>query len=211
MKDLILDLVRTMAEPGVGLVMLVENVFPPLPSEMIMPLAGYLAALDEMSFVLALALGSLGALVGTLGWFWAGRRMGAEALEAWLERRGLWIGLQPRDVARAERWFERHGGVTVFFARLIPGVRTVISIPAGLSDMSFWPFLAYTVGGILAWNAALAYAGYFLGIHFDQVDDWIGPVVWLIVGAAAVLYVSRVGRALWRRRAASSASRGPSS
>jgi membrane protein DedA with SNARE-associated domain len=194
LQDWFVATVRTLGEPGVGLLMLLENVFPPIPSELIMPLAGYLAERGHMSFTLAVVAGATGSYLGAVGWYLVGRSLGANRIRRWAGRRGRYFGVQPRDVDRAQHWFDRHGPGTVLVGRLIPGLRALISVPAGVARMPLVTFLTFTAVGTAAWSAALAWLGRMLGSRFELVDRWIGPVSWVVVGGALAWYVVRLVR-----------------
>lgn len=176
----------------VAALMFVENLFPPIPSEVVMPLAGYLAEQGALSFVLVVIFGSLGSLAGALFWYFVGRRLGCERLKRFARRHGRWLTLLPKEIDQADAWFDRHGGKAVFLGRLVPGVRTLISVPAGISDMTLLRFLVYTTAGTVLWTALLAAAGWFLGSRYDQVSVYLGPVSNVIVGAIVLWYLYRV-------------------
>jgi membrane protein DedA with SNARE-associated domain len=197
MLDWIVGLVRGMGAPGVGLLMFLENVFPPIPSEVIMPLAGFVAAQGGLNFWAAVAAGALGSLAGAAGWYWVGRAVGERRLRAWVDRHGRWLTLSCEDVDTAKRWFERHGGVAVFGGRLVPGVRTLISVPAGFAAMPLVPFLLYSAAGTALWTLALAVAGRALGTQYDRVSQLLEPAGMVVLGVIAAAYLVRVVR--WRR------------
>jgi membrane protein DedA with SNARE-associated domain len=205
MQDWVVDVVRQMGPLGVALLMFLENMFPPLPSEIIMPLAGYLSARGQAPFWAMVAAGAAGSLAGAVFWYGVGRAVTHDRLCAWVEKRGVWLAMQPGDVDRAAEWFGRHGRWSVFFGRLVPVVRTLISVPAGFTRMAPAPFLALSALGTGLWTFVLAYAGRLLGSRFQQVEQWIGPVSSGIVVLAVVWYVYRVARILRERRAAGSA------
>jgi membrane protein DedA with SNARE-associated domain len=202
MQDWVVEVVRGMGPLGVALLMFLENVFPPLPSEVIMPLAGYLSARGQAPFWLMVAAGSAGSLAGAWFWYAVGRAVTHDRLCAWVTAHGTWLAMVPGDVDRAADWFARHGRWSVFFGRLVPVVRTLISVPAGFTRMPAAPFLALSALGTTLWTFVLAYAGRLLGSRFQQVEQWIGPVSSAIVGLAVVAYVYRVTRIIRDRRAA---------
>ena len=142
MQDWVVDVVRQMGPLGVALLMFLENVFPPLPSEVIMPLAGYLSARGQAPFWVMVAAGSAGSLAGAALWYAVGRAVTHDRLCAWVQAHGTWLAMTPADVDRAAEWFARHGRWSVFFGRLVPVVRTLISVPAGFTRMPAAPFLA---------------------------------------------------------------------
>jgi membrane protein DedA with SNARE-associated domain len=194
MHGWIIEFVRRLGAPGVALLMLAENVFPPLPSEVIMPLAGYLSARGEMNFAVAIAAGSIGSLVGATFWYWVGRRVRYERFCGWVQRHGVWLAMTPGDVDRAVRWFEGRGRYAVLIGRVIPFVRTLISVPAGFSGMPLPRFLLLSGIGTAVWTTALAAAGRLLGQQFEDVDRVVGWATWAFIAAAVVGYVYRVVR-----------------
>ena len=197
MLDWITDLVRGMGAPGVGLLMFLENVFPPIPSEVIMPLAGFVAEQGGLNFWAAVVAGAVGSLVGATGWYWVGRSVGERRLRAWVDRHGRWLTLSGDDVDTAKHWFERHGGFAVFVGRLVPGVRTLISVPAGFAAMPLLPFLLYSAAGTALWTVALAVAGRMLGSQYERVSRVLEPAGAVVLALIAALYAVRVVR--WRR------------
>lgn len=194
MTDLIVDMVRSTGAWGVGILMLLENVFPPIPSELVMPLGGYLAAQGDVAFWAVVLLGSVGSLLGAILWYIVGRRIGRRRFSEWAGRHGAWVAMSPDDIERAQGWFERHGGASVFLCRMVPFVRTVISVPAGIAGMPALRFVLYSAGGTFLWVLALAWAGRLLGQQFPQVGDVLGWVTWVILGGAFAWYVWRVVR-----------------
>ena len=179
---------------GIAFLMFLENVFPPIPSELIMPLAGFMASQKKLSFLGVVIAGTIGSVLGALPLYGLGRKVGEERLKELTERHGRWLTISCRDVDRAKRWFDRHGGAAVFFCRLIPGIRSLISIPAGIARMNLAAFLAWTVAGSAIWTALLAWLGYYLGGHFKKVEEYLDPAANVVFGAIAVLYVWRVIR-----------------
>jgi membrane protein DedA with SNARE-associated domain len=177
---------------GIVLLMFVENVFPPIPSEVIMPLAGYMAAQGTLSLFGIIVAGMTGSVLGALPLYYMGRKLGEDRLKQFADNHGRWLTLSRKDIERAKGWFDRHGGAAIFFCRLIPGVRSLISIPAGIARMKILPFLAYTATGTGMWAALLAYLGYFLATEYTQVSEYLDPVSWIVFGAVGVLYFVRV-------------------
>jgi membrane protein DedA with SNARE-associated domain len=180
---------------GIGWLMLLENVFPPIPSELIMPLAGFTVAQGKMALMPAIAAGTVGSILGALPWYALGRWVGEVRIARWLGRHGRWLGLSPADVARSRRWFERWGTAAVFFGRLVPGIRTLISVPAGLEAMAIAPFLLYSTLGSALWVALLTGAGYLLGDRYELVAVYLGPVAKGVLGGLLVVIAALL---LWR-------------
>ena len=206
MDSWIIGVIESMGYAGIALLMALENVVPPVPSELIMPLGGFTAAQGELSLPIVIVVGTLAALVGTLPWYAVGRWVGQDRVSDWVDRHGHWLTLDRDEVERAMRWFERHRWI-ITAGRLIPGVRTVVSLPAGFAAMGLPQYLAYSTIGIAAWTGLLAYLGYLLGAQYEQVAAYLGPVTWAVLGAAAATYVVR----LVRMRARNHARRGVSS
>jgi len=183
--------------------MFLENLFPPIPSELIMPLGGFYVHQGQLALIPVVLAGLLGTVLGALPWYGIGRLINEQRIEHWLERHGRWIGISPQELHRSRTWFNRHGTALVFWGRLVPGIRTLISVPAGIEMMPFGSFLFWTTAGSLLWNLVLTLAGVFLGSHWQQVIGWVKPVEGLINQSIALLLVAAVvwlGLRLWRRR-----------
>ncbi|WP_375421443.1 DedA family protein [uncultured Sphingomonas sp.] len=194
MTEWITRLIEQMGYVGIALLMFLENLFPPLPSEVIMPMAGFTAADGELSIVGVLIAGTLGTTAGALFWYGVARRLGEERLKRWANRHGRWITLSRQDIDRLDRWFEAHSRWAVPLGHLVPGIRTLISIPAGLFHMSLPRFVALTLGGAGAWTSALGLAGYALGSRYEQVERYLGPASTAIMAAIFLWYLYRVVR-----------------
>jgi membrane protein DedA with SNARE-associated domain len=187
----------------IGLVMLLENVFPPIPSELVMPLGGFYVQQGKLELLPVLLAGLIGTLMGAWFWYGIGRLINEERLEHWLSLHGRWIGIQPADLARSRRWFKRHGSAVVFWGRLIPGVRTLVSVPAGIELMPQLPFLAWTAGGSLIWILILTLAGQALGEGYQRVGEWLEPITQLIkvlLLLAALAFTAWIGARLISQR-----------
>ena len=190
--DWITQIISEYGYPGIALLMLGENIFPPIPSELIMPLAGFVAAQGELNPVLVVLAGTLGSVLGALPWYYAGRWLGEERVCALAARHGRWLTLDEEDVGKAIRWFERHGRMAVLVGRLIPTVRTLISVPAGMARMPLTPFLLYSSLGSLMWTAALAGAGYLLEANYRLVGDYLDGASKIIIGLIVLTYLWRL-------------------
>lgn len=181
---------------GVALLTFAENLFPPLPSEVIMPLAGFAASRGEMMIALTVAAGAIGSLAGTTVYYVAGRSVSDKALRRYIRSYGKYAALEESDLDRAARWFERYGRWALLLCRFVPGLRTVISLPAGLARTSTGSYLFYSAAGIVVWTAALTYAGALLGEDYEQVGRYVGPLAWavfavLLAGLAVYVYRRR--------------------
>ena len=182
---------------GVAGLTFLENLFPPIPSELVIPLAGFVAARGHLQIVPVIAVATAGSLAGALLWYALGRRIGEQRVRAWVERHGKWLTLSPRDVDEAQRWFRRHGHTAVFLGRLIPGVRTFVSLPAGFGAMPLAPFLLYSALGTVAWTAGLAAAGVILEASFTRVGDYLNVVTNVLLAVLGVMVIRRYIRC-WR-------------
>lgn len=200
MADWVIRLIDSTGYVGIFLLMLLETVFPPVPSEVIMPVAGLRAANGPMSLGGVIASGTAGAMAGNLFWYVVARRIGAGRLKRFIERRGRWLALDWYDVERIERLFGRFGPWVVFIARMLPTARTLISVPAGFLRMHLASFFAWSAFGTAVWSAALALAGYGLGMQFGQVERIVGPISSAVIGLILLGYVWR--QLTWKRRIA---------
>ena len=199
MADHIAEIFNQLSYWGVALAMLLENVFPPIPSEAVLPSAGIAARRGELSVVGVIIAATVGSLAGAILWYYIGRWIGTERLRRWSERSGRYFGFSPKDIDRADAWFDRWGKGVVFFGRMIPGVRTLVSVPAGVSGMPLVPFIAYSAAGSAIWSTLLVMLGWWAGESsktVEQVISWAGIAV--VVGV--VLWL---GRRIWRARSRS--------
>ena len=195
------DLVGSAGAWGVFALMVLEVVFPPVPSEIILPLAGFTVAQDKMSFGAALVGATAGSMVGALIFYGLGAWLGEERLRRLIVRYGKYVLLTERDFDRADGWFHRHGLATVFVCRFVPGIRSLISLPAGIARLPFLPFLGLTLVGTTIWNAALIGAGWGLGSSYEKVAGPIDVLSYVIVAALVVAIAWFVVTRLRARRA----------
>jgi len=185
------DLMATFGAPGAGLIVALENLFPPIPSEIILPLAGFAAGRGEFGLVSAIVWTTAGSVVGAVALY----LIGMLASDAWLRRTLARMPLvHERDVVKAEQWFERNGRLAVFVGRMIPGVRSFVSIPAGQRRMPWWEFVGLTALGSLIWNSVFVGGGYALGSRWHLVERYAGlfqTVVIVVLGALVVTMLIR--------------------
>lgn len=196
------DVMAALGEVGAGLLIALENLFPPLPSEAILPLAGFAAAQGSMNLYGALAATIVGSVVGALALYWLGHAFGFDRLRRIADRMPL---VKATDVDRTREWFERHGAKAVFFGRMIPIFRSLISIPAGAAKMPLGTFLLYTTLGSAIWNSIFIFAGYFLGDNWHIVEEYAGvfqKIVIVVVAAALIYWVLRRVRSIRHNRRA---------
>ena len=185
------DVLRELGYVGLALLMLVETVFPPIPSEAILPLAGYLAEQGDLNVVAVLVTSTAGSVIGAAVLYEAARHGGRPFADRFMRR----ARVDPAKLSTAEEWFARRGAVVVLVGRCIPGVRSLVSLPAGVLRMPRWEYLLFTFIGSAAWNALLVGAGYLLGAQWESVSDVIGP---LSTPLLAVAVAGSAGFLLWR-------------
>ena len=177
---------------GVFLLMAVENIFPPIPSELIMPFAGFVVARGDLNLVGVLIAGTAGSIAGALPWYWGARKYGKERLKGFADRHARWMTVTGEDIDKAIAAFDRHGRSVVLFGRLIPAIRTLISVPAGLACMSWFQFLLFSTIGSLAWTGVLTGAGFLLESNYEQVGKYVDPISKGILGILLAWYFYRV-------------------
>jgi membrane protein DedA with SNARE-associated domain len=182
--------------PALAGLILAENLFPPIPSELILPLAGYYVGQGELAFVLAVLAATVGSLAGALLLYAIARFGGRRLILRWAKV----LRVKAGDLDKSDEWFDRYGGWVVLFGRLVPGARSLVSIPAGLSEMPVWRFTALTALGSTAWNGALIGAGWALGEHYERVGGIVGPIGTAVVALCALAVLGLVVRA-YRRKA----------
>ena len=191
-SDWILDLIESGRYLAVTLLMLAENIFPPIPSEVVMPVSGIVAGRGEMSIWAVIICGTAGAVAGQSLWFWLGLKVGKDRLKQLARHHGRLLTISPGDVDKVDRWFDKHGAKAVMLGRVVPGIRTLISLPAGLACMTWPKFLLYSTIGSGVWTAVLAYAGFALGERYENITRFIGPVSTVVFGGIVLFYIYRV-------------------
>ncbi len=181
--------------------MFLENLFPPIPSELIMPLGGFYVHQGQLAFIPVVLAGLIGTVLGALPWYGIGRLVNEEKLEIWLSKYGSWMGISPLELSKSRRWFARYGNSLVFWGRLIPGIRTLISVPAGIELMPLFPFLVWTTAGSLIWTLFLTIAGFYLRDGYNIVAIWIKPyasfskiILVCIISASVLIFLLRTIR-----------------
>jgi membrane protein DedA with SNARE-associated domain len=192
MSDWVIRLIEQAGYLGVGFLMFLETIFPPIPSEVIMPVAGVAAAKGKMSLGWVIASGTAGAMLGNMVWYLAARALGIIRMKPFIERWGRWLTIEWDEIIRAERWFGTRGWLIVGVGRLLPTVRSIISVPAGLLRMRLSIFFLASTIGTAAWTALLAGSGYLLGAHYRDIDRIIGPLSNLIMALLVTGYVWRL-------------------
>lgn len=199
MFEFITNLLKEGGYLGVFALMALENIFPPIPSEMIMPFAGFVVARGELGLAGVLIAGTLGSVAGALPWYYAAKIYGCERLKKLAARRARWLTVTPEDIDTALHAFDKHGGKTVLFGRLVPAVRTLISAPAGIASMPLPKFLLYSTVGSLAWTGLLTATGFLLEDKYAEVAEYVDPVAKIILGSLLAWYLYRVATYNQRR------------
>ncbi|MER7364531.1 DedA family protein [Nonomuraea wenchangensis] len=197
MTEWLIDLMELLGAPGAGIAIALENLFPPLPSEVILPLAGFTASQGEMNLAAVLSWTTAGSVVGALMLYAVGAMLGRERTLALAARIPL---LKVSDIAKTEAWFLKHGRKTVFFGRMIPIFRSLISVPAGVERMPLGVFTLLTTAGSLLWNTVFVLAGWMLGENWALVETYVGVGTNAVVAAVALAVLVFVGTRLTQRR-----------
>ena len=192
MSDWVVRLIDQSGYLGIGFLMFLETIFPPIPSEVIMPVAGVAAGQGKLTYALVVASGTTGAMLGNVVWYLAARALGLDRLHPIIDRWGRWLTITWPEVQRADRWFRDHGMAFVLLGRLMPTVRSLVSVPAGLLHMQFRRFLLASLIGTAGWTALLAAAGFKLGEKYARIDDFLGPATNAVMIVLVVGYVWRV-------------------
>ena len=198
MDDFIVGVVEQLGLLGIAVLMAMENIFPPMPSEAVMGAAALAIERGTFSFWTVMIAGTLGTLFGNYLWFWLGHKLGYERLGPFIDRFGRWLTLDWEDVERSSRFFRKHGHWVVFFLRATPVMRTMISLPAGLAHMNPIKFCIFTAAGAALWNAMLIVGTQWLARTFGNIDNIVS---WIIIGIAAASVLGYLVRlATWKPR-----------
>jgi membrane protein DedA with SNARE-associated domain len=198
MGDWTIRLIDQTGYVGIFLLMFLETIFPPIPSEVIMPVAGARAARGPLTLWGVIASGTAGAMLGNLFWYALARVIGMRRFRPFIGKYGRWLTMDWDDVEKAERMFGRFGGLIVSVGRMLPTIRSVISIPAGLLSMRLKSFLLWSTLGTMVWTAALASAGWGLGKAFKDIEKVLGPLSTAVIVAIVAAYLWR--QLTWRKR-----------
>ena len=187
MKEWVISIMEQLGYYGIALLMFLDNVFPPIPSEVIMPSAGYTAAQGQLTLMGVIIAGSIGSLLAAALLYLLGRKISQQRLFCWIDRYGKYVFIKTADVEKALNWFEKYGHRVVFFGRMIPAVRSLISIPAGMSHMPFWKFMLYSSLGTLIWTTFLASIGYYFGNNAELMQRILSQVSYVIIAVVLVI------------------------
>lgn len=198
MTDFILEWIARGGYLGIVALMALENIFPPIPSEVIMGLGGMAVARGQMQLGWLILAGTVGSVIGNYVWYALGRKFGYRGLKPFVDRWGRWLTVDWQDVEAITRFFHDRGGWVIFVFRFMPSFRTIISLPAGMAKMPRWRFLVATGAGTTIWNIILAGAGILLDRNFEQLDRYIGPLAIATMVAVLGYYIYRV--VTWKPR-----------
>ena len=187
----VVDIITLFGYWGIAFLMLLENIVPPIPSELIMPLAGFAVARGDMNMPLAIAAGTFGSVLGGLAWYYVGKILGLDRIRRLADRYGKWLGISSKEVVATQQWFSQRGYWAIGFGRLVPGIRTYISVPAGIADMPMLQFLTYSTVGSLVWTTLLTLAGFWLGASYEKVGEFLGPISKFVLVSLAVIVIAR--------------------
>jgi membrane protein DedA with SNARE-associated domain len=194
MSEWIINLIDQTGYLGVAFLMFLETVFPPIPSEVIMPVSGLAAARGKMDILGVIASGTAGAMLGNYFWYLVARVIGIERFKPFILRWGRYLTMEWDDIEKAEKLFGRHGWAIVFFGRMLPTLRSLVSIPAGLLHLRLWTFVVWSTIGTAGWTSVLALSGWALGRRFDKVETVVGPLSMAVIVVIVAAYLWR----LWR-------------
>ena len=207
------DVINQFGYLGVALLVVIENVFPPIPSEIVLPFAGFVAqqgasavnatagaAQSDTTVVGMMIAATVGSVVGALILYFVSAAIGPERLRGFVERFGKWFGVKSADLVRAEEWFDRRSSAAVLVGRCVPLIRSIVSIPAGFRRMKLMSFVVLTAIGSAVWNIALIGAGAVLGDQWERVGEYVGVFQWLVIAAILFLVVRFVVSRLKNRR-----------
>ena len=189
-SEWVLSIMAKFGYLGIAFAMFAENVFPPIPSEVIMPAAGFAVSQGQLNLVLVIVAGTVGTVLGALPLYYLGRVFAKERLVKVTEKYGKYVFVKPDDVLSASDWFDKHGTKAVFFGRMVPGVRSLISIPAGMNNMPMMPFLLLTTAGASIWTTLLTLAGYHFGQNYAIIEETLAPYSKIFLGLAVLIVVA---------------------
>lgn len=192
MAEWVIRLIEQTGYLGIGFLMLAETVFPPIPSEVIMSVAGLQAAKGDLWLPFVILSGTAGAMFGNLFWYFVARALGLERFHPFINRWGRWLTIDWHEVKRADKWFRIHGNAFVGFGRIVPTIRSLVSVPAGFLHMSLKSFTLWSTLGTGVWTAMLAIVGWTMGKQYGDVDAILGPVSNIVILLLVFFYLWRV-------------------
>ena len=179
----------TIAYLTIFLAMFLENIIPPIPSEIIMPLGGFFVYQQKLDFYILVFWGLLGTILGSIPWYYLGKLVNENRISNFLDKKGKYIGITSNDIAKSKRWFDKYGVSLVFWGRLVPGIRTLISVPAGVELMPLRKFLIWTSLGSLIWVVLLTYAGFLFGENYQQIANYLNQIKYFVKPILIIIFV----------------------
>ena len=187
LEEWVLAVMEKLGYLGIAFLMFLDNIFPPIPSEIIMPSAGYTASKGDLSLIGVIIAGSAGSLIAAMILYWIGRKIPEQRLFSFIEHYGKFLRIKVTDLEKALGWFNQHGHKIVFFGRMIPAVRSLISIPAGMSKMPFGKFMTYSALGTIIWTTFLACLGFYLGENQEMMSTILSRIGYVILAIAFII------------------------
>lgn len=203
MLSFIENVINQVGYVGIVILMFIENIFPPLPSEIIMPFAGFATRQGDLSIQGVILAGTLGSELGAIALYGISYRVGEERVKAWVEQHGHWIGVSADDIDKGDRWLQKYGLFAMFIGRLIPGVRSAVCVPAGIARINPIGFIIATTLGSAIWTGLLTYAGYALGENYEQISTYLDPISYVVLGGLLLFFIYRVWQAREKRKSSS--------
>ncbi len=194
------DVIESLGYLGVAILVVIENLFPPIPSEIVLPFAGFVAQRGDASVVVMILAATIGSVVGALILYYISWVIGPDRLRQFVVRFGKWFGIKESDLTRAEEWFDRRSTTAVLVGRCVPLIRSIVSIPAGFRRMKLVPFALYTFIGSAVWNIVLIGAGAILGDNWDRVGDYVGIFQYVVIACIALVIIRFAFTVIKRRR-----------
>ena len=194
MQEWIIQIMNQFGYIGIALLIAIENIFPPIPSEVILTFGGFMTTYTSMNIWLVALFATIGSVIGAIVLYGIGRLLTPQRLAWIIDKWGRILRIKKQDIKKAEKWFNRRGSLTVFFCRFIPIVRSLISIPAGMAHMNIGKFLIYTTLGTSIWNIILVYLGAYAGANWESILKYMNTYSYI---AVAVLAVAGIGFVIW--------------
>lgn len=198
----VISIMETLGAPGVGIAIFLENVFPPIPSEVVLPLAGFTASVGTINVYAAFIWATVGSVLGAYVLYYVGAAIGAQRLRKIAD--WMWL-VEPEDVDKSLAWFDKYGKASIFFGRLVPGIRSLISIPAGIDRMNPVSFGLFSLFGSALWNAVLIYLGFILGENWTQVgtviDEYSTIIKYILIAVLILVFIWLIRRSQKRKKA----------
>ena len=188
----------TVAYLTICFAMFLENIIPPIPSEIIMPLGGFFVYQQKLNFFILIFSGVLGTILGSLPWYYLGRLVNEKKLSNFLDRKGKYIGITSADLDKSRRWFDKYGVSLVFWGRLVPGIRTLISVPAGMELMPLKKFLIWTTLGSLIWILLLTYAGFVFGENYQIIETYLDQIKYIVKPILLLVFIYFLIKFFWK-------------